>query len=107
MTTRTDRVFAALSDPTRRQLLEWLDTEVATATEFASRLPISRQAVAKHLSELGDAGLVSSRREGRETLFSTDIDGLVPATDWLAQRAIVWEDRLSRLADEAQGMSRR
>jgi DNA-binding transcriptional ArsR family regulator len=102
VTTEADRVFAALSDPTRRQLLEWLDDEVATATSLAERLPISRQAVAKHLSELSAAGLVSSRREGRETLFSVDNEGLEPASEWLAQRAAVWEQRLARLAETAR-----
>ena len=81
MTSQADLVFAALSDPTRRQLLEWLDDEVATATSFAQRLPISRQAVSKHLSELSSAGLVSSRRAGRETLFSVDNNGLTPASE--------------------------
>jgi DNA-binding transcriptional ArsR family regulator len=99
-------VFVALSDPTRRQLLEWLDEEVATATSLAERLPISRQAVAKHLSELSAAGLVSSSREGRETLFSADNDGLEPASEWLAQRAAVWEQRLARLAETARSASK-
>ena len=101
MTTQTDRVFAALSDPTRRQILEWLDSEVSTATVFAERLPISRQAVSKHLSELSDAGLVSSRRRGRETLFSVDNEGLGPARQWLDERAALWENRLERLARTA------
>jgi len=107
MTTRSDRVFAALSDPTRRQLLEWLDDEAATATAFAERLPISRQAVAKHLSELSNAGLVSSRRSGRETIFSADSDGLAPARDWLDQRAALWEARLQRLAEVARSSPRK
>jgi DNA-binding transcriptional ArsR family regulator len=102
VTTQTDRVFAALSDPTRRQLLEWLGDEVATATSFAERLPISRQAVAKHLSELSGAGLVSSRREGRETVFSVETEGLAPASEWIEQRAAVWEQRLARLSETAQ-----
>ena len=102
MTAEANQVFSALSDPTRRQLLEWLDEEVATATTLAERLPISRQAVAKHLSELNAAGLVSSRREGRETLFTADNDGLEPASEWMAQRAAVWEQRLARLAETAQ-----
>ena len=106
MTTEADAVFAALSDPTRRQLLEWLDDEVATATSLAERLPISRQAVAKHLSELSAAGLVSSRREGRETLFSVDNEGLEPVSEWLAQRAAVWEQRLARLAETARPASK-
>jgi DNA-binding transcriptional ArsR family regulator len=105
VTTRTDRVFAALSDPTRRQLLEWLDDDVGTATAFAERLPISRQAVAKHLSELSAAGLVSFRKKGRETLFSVDNDGLAPASEWLAQRAAVWEQRLTRLSESARSGS--
>ncbi len=107
MTTQTDRVFAALSDPTRRRLLEWLDEEVATATAFAERLPISRQAVAKHLLELSNAGLVSSRRQGRETLFSVDNDGLAPASEWIEQRAAVWEQRLARLSETAQSETER
>jgi DNA-binding transcriptional ArsR family regulator len=98
VTTQTDRVFAALSDPTRRQILEWLDSEVATATVFAERLPITRQAVSKHLSELNEAGLVSSLRRGRETLFTIDNEGFSPARQWLDERAAVWEDRLERLA---------
>lgn len=102
MTAQSDRVFAALSDPTRRQLLEWLDDERATATSFAERLPISRQAVAKHLSELSSAGLVSSHRSGRETIYSSDTGGLAPARDWLDQRAALWEVRLQRLAEVAR-----
>ena len=105
MTTETDRVFAALSDPTRRQLLEWLDDEVATATSLAERLPISRQAVSKHLTELSAAGLVSSSRAGRETLFAIANDGLEPAAEWLAQRAAVWEQRLARLSETTKPAS--
>ena len=105
VTTQTDLLFTALSDPTRRRLLEWLDEEVNTATEFAARLPISRQAVAKHLSELDEAGLVTSRRVGRETLFSVDNEGLAPATQWLEERAALWEQRLARLSDTAQSLT--
>lgn len=101
-TTQPDLVFAALADPTRRQLLEWLDDEAATATTFAKRLPITRQAVSKHLSELSDAGLVSSRKHGRETLFSSDSGGLAPAREWLDQRAALWEIRLARLTESAR-----
>ena len=67
---RADAVFAALADPTRRSLLETLSREeTVTASRLAIELPISRQAVAKHLGALREAHLVSSERVGRETLY--------------------------------------
>ena len=63
-------VFSALSDPTRRHVVEALASrETATATELATELPVTRQAVAKHLSALSSAGLVESERRGRETRY--------------------------------------
>ena len=71
--TTVGAVFGALADPTRRHLVEALAAEPgATATGLAATLPISRQAVAKHLKLLGDAGLVSRRRRGREARFELD-----------------------------------
>jgi DNA-binding transcriptional ArsR family regulator len=97
-------VFTALADPTRRLILEWLDkAESLTATELAGRLPISRQAVTKHLKELEGAGLVSSEKEGRETRYSATVDGLDTATVWLAARGAAWDERLARLKDHATG----
>ncbi len=81
-------VFAALSDPTRRVLVEWLASEESgTATGFSARLPISRQAVARHLQELERAGLVRSERAGRETRFSLNAESLTDAARWLDARA--------------------
>lgn len=91
-------VFAALSDPTRRRLIEWLSAEASgTATGFAERLPISRQAVARHLHELEDAGLVRAERVGRETRFSLETAPLTEAVAWLEQRAEQWDSTLGRL----------
>src|SRR5205814_7011 len=59
---RADAVFGALSDPTRRQLLSEIAGRPATATELAGSLPISRQAVVKHLGALADAGLIERER---------------------------------------------
>jgi DNA-binding transcriptional ArsR family regulator len=104
MSVHDDLVFPALADPTRRQILEWLDGgESPTATELATRLPITRQAVTKHLKELERAGLVSSVRQGRETRYSAAIDGLDTAAIWLAARGVVWEERLVRLKKLATG----
>ena len=67
---RVDAVFGALADPNRRYLVEALaKRETATATELAAELPVTRQAVAKHLTALGEAGLVESDRVGRETRY--------------------------------------
>jgi DNA-binding transcriptional ArsR family regulator len=60
---REDSVFSALSDSSRRRLLETLaDRESASLTELAAQLPVTRQEVPKHLATLGQAGLVESRR---------------------------------------------
>ncbi len=97
-------VFAALSDPTRRLLVEWLSAEESgTATGFAGRLPISRQAVARHLQQLEHAGLVRSERVGRETRFSLNAEPLTEAAGWLAQRAETWDRTLGRLKRHLEG----
>jgi DNA-binding transcriptional ArsR family regulator len=91
-------VFAALADPTRRHLVETLASGGGTsATALAEGLPISRQAVAKHLAALGSAGLVRSRRSGRETLYELQPAPLADAADWIAEVGAEWDDRLARL----------
>jgi DNA-binding transcriptional ArsR family regulator len=88
-------VFSALADPTRRFVLETLATRGdATATELAAELPVTRQAVAKHLAALGDAGLVDARRAGRETRYRLTPEPLGDAVGWLER---VWEERLAAL----------
>ena len=75
----TGRVFDALADPNRRYVLEALaERETATATELAAELPVTRQAVAKHLAALSEAGLVEGRRQGRETLYELTGGWTVP-----------------------------
>jgi DNA-binding transcriptional ArsR family regulator len=95
---RAGAVFGALADPTRRHLVEALAAEPgATATGLASSLPISRQAVAKHLKLLGEAGLVSSRRSGREARFELDPAPLADAAAWLGAIGSEWDTRLGSL----------
>lgn len=95
---RVGAVFGALADPTRRHLIEALAHEPgATATGLAAELPISRQAVAKHLQLLGRAGLVRSRRSGREARFELEAGALTEAAAWIGAVGAEWDDRLGRL----------
>ncbi len=98
----SDDVFAALGDPTRRGILEAVSARGdATATELAGELPISRQAVAKHLGVLQDAGLVTARRAGRETRYLPTPAPLGDAIGWMAGVGGAWDDRLAALARAA------
>jgi DNA-binding transcriptional ArsR family regulator len=94
-----EQVFVALADPTRRAILAALAADgPSTATDLASRLPISRQAIAKHLTLLADAGLVSpepgERRRVRYRLSSAPVQ---LAQQFLAALAHAWDDRLDAL----------
>ena len=95
--------FAALADPSRRRMLGLLGGGGATATELARELPISRQAVTKHLSQLAAAGLVASRREGRETRYTVTPEPLEEAVAWIVQAGGEWDDRLARLSTYVAG----
>jgi DNA-binding transcriptional ArsR family regulator len=95
-------VFAALADPTRRGLLEAVaERGTATATELAAELPISRQAVAKHLAVLQDAGLVAGSRAGREIRFVPTPAPLGDAIGWMTTLGGRWDERLAALAEVA------
>lgn len=85
-------LFAALADPTRQQLLDILAARGgATATTLAAGLPISRQAVVKHLASLEHAGLVVGQRRGREVRYTVQPARLAAASQWLADRAAFWD----------------
>ncbi|WP_350279237.1 metalloregulator ArsR/SmtB family transcription factor [Kribbella sp. HUAS MG21] len=92
-------VFGALVDPTRRALLDELARAgPATVTELARRLPISRQAVAKHLEQLVEAGLISSDEPvGRRHPYRLEPAPIRAAQVWLAALANRWDDRLTAL----------
>lgn len=100
----TDAVFGALSDPTRRHLLSAVaQRPEATATELAAELPISRQAVVKHLSALADAGLLDRERAGREVRYRLTPEPLSEAVSWMAQVGGQWDERLAVLARQFGG----
>ena len=93
-----DRLFGALSDPTRRQLVERLLTDgPATAPRLAETGPLTRQAVLKHLQVLDSAGLLSRERVGREVRYRVTPEPLTSAVTWIVETAGDWDRRLDRL----------
>jgi DNA-binding transcriptional ArsR family regulator len=95
---RAGAVFGALSDPTRRTLLQAIAAQPdATATALASELPISRQAVQKHLTALADAGLIEHERSGREVHYHVTPAPLSDAVSWMAEVGGQWDERLATL----------
>lgn len=95
--------FAALADPTRRQIVEMLaGGGPSTATGLAGDLDMTRQAVAKHLLLLADAGLLTSKRVGRETRFEATLVGLADVRRWMEQVENQWGTRLSDLASSLE-----
>ena len=101
MTDLSDAVFAALADPTRRDLLETVaDRGPLSATDLARDRPITRQAVAKHLHVLSSAGLIERRRAGRETLYEARTSPLGEVVRWIEVVDRRWDRRLTRLRDQ-------
>lgn len=98
-----NRVFGALSDPTRRAILSTLKQGEAPVHDLAAKFKISRPGVSKHLAVLKNAGLVTEQRHGRENRYALDHDALALAQAWLTR---FWKGRLSglkKLAEDADG----
>jgi ArsR family transcriptional regulator, cadmium/lead-responsive transcriptional repressor len=101
-------VFQALADPTRREVLALVaDGRARTATELAAALPVTRQAVAKHLAVLEGARLVDAERAGRQTRFHATPGPLTDAMAWMAEVGGRWDARLDRLRAAAIERERR
>jgi DNA-binding transcriptional ArsR family regulator len=94
-------VFTALADPTRRAILAELAARgPATATDLAERLPVTRQAIAKHLALLGEAALVEARPgERRRVRYRLRTGPMAAAQRYLAALARDWDSRLDALGD--------
>lgn len=98
MNDESGAVFEALADPTRRYVIQTLAVESSvTATQLAGQLPMTRQAAAKHLAVLADAGLVTAARDGRETRYRLVPERLETASAWLAEVGAAWDARLAAL----------
>lgn len=105
---QVDSVFGALADPTRRRVIETLARGgTVTASGLAEQLPITRQAVAKHLSALRGADLVTSKRVGRETQYRLQPQPLDDAVSWMQMVSAEWDDRLEGLRRSVEKRRRR
>lgn len=95
-----ERVFSALADPTRRQLLTTLaESSPKTATQLAREFPITRQGIIKHLNLLAQAGLVQAQPIGREKRYSFTPEPLHSVSAWIEAIGAKWDERLQRLKD--------
>jgi ArsR family transcriptional regulator, cadmium/lead-responsive transcriptional repressor len=100
-----DTLWVAVTDPTRRRVLDaLLERGEASTTALAEGLPVTRQAVAKHLTVLNRAGLVAGRRHGREVRYAVRPERLDDAAEALAHVAARWDRRLARIKRLAESV---
>lgn len=102
-----DELWSAVGDPTRRRLLDLLLAQgEGTATTLSERLPITRQAVTKHLVVLDRVGLVRSTPSGRERRYTVDETQLARAVAQLTSVGAAWDRRLRRIKQIAEALHR-
>jgi DNA-binding transcriptional ArsR family regulator len=103
-----DDLWSAIGDPTRRRMLDLLlvDGGGGTATSLSQRLPVTRQAVAKHLGVLDRVGLVRATPEGRERRYRVDDAQLARAAAQLESVGSAWDARLQRIKRIAEAIQR-
>lgn len=98
-TAAIDDVFRALSDPTRRAIVDRLSLGEATVTDLAAPFDMSLPAIHQHLQLLEGSGLIASAKEGRVRTCRLNVRALQQAEDWLSRRRTMWERRLDNLAE--------
>ncbi len=94
---RLDAAFAALSDATRRGVLEELGRAETSITRLADRFAMTPTGMKKHVALLEDAGLVTTEKQGRVRICRLDAKGLGDVADWIAARRALWNDRFDAL----------
>jgi DNA-binding transcriptional ArsR family regulator len=92
-----DDLFRALADPSRRAIFEQLALGESAVKDLTARFDISQPAVSQHLATLRQAGLVSTRRQGRLAYYSIAPQGLKPLVSWIERYRAFWIDRVDRL----------
>ena len=105
MTVVDDDLWSAVGDPTRRRMLDLLlERGPGTATSLSERLPVTRQAIAKHLVVLDRVGLVHGTTAGRERRYHVDDEQLERAVAQLAAVGSAWDARLARIKQIAEAI---
>jgi len=103
----TDEVFHALSNPTRRKVLERLSVGPATVSELAAPFDMQLPSFVQHLSVLERSRLITSKKRGRVRTYEIAPERLRVAEDWLAARRQLWEARLDRFDRYVQHLKER
>lgn len=98
-----DRLFHALADATRRDIVRHALGSEHSVSALARRYPVSFAAVQKHVAVLEGAGLVTKRRHGREQLVTTDVHAIRRAARLLDELEELWRDRIGRIEDLLAG----
>jgi DNA-binding transcriptional ArsR family regulator len=93
----SEAVFDALADPTRRRIVEMVGRAPATAGELAEQLPVTRQAVVKHLTTLERAELVVGERDGRRVVYRLTPAPFSEAARWMHDVGAAWDRRIEKL----------
>ena len=103
-TTAPPPTLWALSDPTRIEIMDRvaMGTEL-TVTQLANVMPITRQAISRHVKTLEAAGLLTQVKDGRAHIYRAHLDPLGDASDWLAERSVSWRNALDRLSAYLDG----
>lgn len=98
-------VFAALADPTRRRVVHELSKDgPLTATQLAKRIPVTRQAIAKHFAALEGAGLAADIRSGRETRYELRTQAFAEAEAWMRAIGAMWDRRLAAFEEYVESV---
>lgn len=95
-----DAILHAVSDESRRTVLDALREREATVSELAALLPIARPGVSRHLRVLREAGLVEARQESQWRIYRLRPEGLAEIDEWLGQYRALWDRRLNDLRAE-------
>lgn len=99
-----NRMFRALSDPTRRAVIAHLARSPASVTDLARPFKMALPSFAQHLTVLEECGVVRSHKEGRIRRYQLVPQPLVVAEDWMTAQRVIWGQRLDRLAEYVEGM---
>jgi DNA-binding transcriptional ArsR family regulator len=99
-------VFSALADPTRRAIVESLGAQPSSASDLVTEVPVTRQAIVKHLGVLEDAGLVEGERDGRRVVYRLTPAPFADVAQWMSDVGAAWDRRLAALAERLERRSR-